>query len=42
MKTPVAAILAAFAAGLGLTGAALAAEPCDIPDRNNAGANNGK
>jgi hypothetical protein len=31
MKTPVAAILAAFAAGLGLTGAALAAEPCDIP-----------
>jgi lysophospholipase L1-like esterase len=31
MKTPVAAILAAFAAGLGLTGAAWAAEPCDIP-----------
>jgi lysophospholipase L1-like esterase len=31
MKTPLAAILAAFAAGLGLTGAAWAAEPCDIP-----------
>jgi lysophospholipase L1-like esterase len=31
MKAPVAAILAAFVAGLGLTGAAWAAEPCDIP-----------
>jgi lysophospholipase L1-like esterase len=31
MKTPVAAILTALAAGLGLTGAAWAAEPCDIP-----------